>query len=75
MADNDIITGTSEEIGVLVLRWARLEEIWDQHELGWEYNPTRDVVKWCNGDGLDVDPQGSRDPHPDLVHLHDVIEG
>jgi hypothetical protein len=55
MADNDIITGTSEEIGILVLRWAGLEEMWDQHELGWEYNPTTDVVEWCNGDGLDVD--------------------
>jgi hypothetical protein len=55
MADDDIITGTSEVIGILVLRWAGLEDMWDQHELGWDYNPTRDVVEWCNGDGLDVD--------------------
>jgi hypothetical protein len=49
------LQGTSEEIGGMVLQWAGLDYMWDEHELGADYNPTTDVVEMCDGDGLSVD--------------------
>jgi hypothetical protein len=49
-----VIKGTSEEIGCLVLGWAGLDDLWDEHELGGCYNPATEVVEWCDGGGLDV---------------------
>lgn len=49
------IQGTSEEIGALVLRWAGLEEMWEQHDLGRDFNAATDLVEVCAGLSVDTD--------------------
>ena len=51
------IVASKDEVSSILLAWAGLHEVWQEHELGRDRDFLNDIVMLCDGTSVDVEAQ------------------